>query len=159
MAYTLIATQTLTAATGTVTFSNIPGTFKDLVLECYMKMTTTNIQPALRFNSDSGTNYSGTYVQGDGTTTRSGRGSSQTYIYPNPGVGISTNTDCVWLMNIQSYANTNVNKTIVTRFNSNSVVDGHVGLWRSTAAINAISLVPESGNFDTNSTFKLWGVS
>jgi hypothetical protein len=33
-----------------------------------------------------------------------------------------------------------------------------VSLWRSTAAISSVLIVPETGSFSTGSTFTLYGI-
>lgn len=155
MAYTLIATQTLTAATGTVTFSNIPGTFKDLVLEAVCSDSNNNTFGSMTFNGDTGTNYSRTLINGNGTSAASARSSNinQWFFNYQTSTGFST-------FQIMSYANTSVNKTGLMRgTRPGTDTEASVHLWRNTAAITSLSLVPASGNFNVGSTFKLWGVS
>ena len=160
--YTPIATTTLGSAQTTVTFSSIAGTYTDLVLVASMKTTGANYQPILRFNSDTGSNYSSTVVYGNGSSAGSARHTNQNGIYANPGAGIGTVGDYLpWIINIQNYANTTTYKTTVARFsNAASVVNGGVGLWRNTAAITTVSLTAESGSgdFQAGSTFTLYGI-
>jgi hypothetical protein len=160
--YEAIATQTLGSATTTVTFSSIPGTYTDLVLVAVMKTTGTNYQPILRYNSDTGSNYSSTTVWGNGSTAGSNRHTSQDGIYANPGAGIGTAGEFMpWIINIMNYANTTTYKTSVERFNNTpSIVNAGVGLWRNTAAITTVSLTAEAGSndFQTGSTFSLYGI-
>jgi len=71
--YTLIASNTLGSGTATVTFSSIPGTYTDLILVCGLPATgTANNSDGLRFqlNSDTGSNYSATWLTNSGTTQR-----------------------------------------------------------------------------------------
>lgn len=154
MAYTLIATQTLVAPSGTVTFSNIPGTFKDLVLECSGMAGATLY---LQFNSDTASNYSRTYVSGSGTAAVSGRNTSLT---GHPFGAWSTTVVCASILNVLSYANSNVYKTAIGRDNrSDDGTQAGVYLWRSTSAISSMNVYVTSGTISANSTFKLWGVS
>jgi hypothetical protein len=160
--YTPIATTTLSSTQTTVTFSSIAGTYTDLVLVAVMKTTGANFQPILRYNSDSGSNYSSTTVWGNGSSAGSNRHTNQNGIYANPGSGIGTAGEFMpWIINIMNYANTTTNKTSVERFNNTpSVVNAGVGLWRNTAAITSVSLVAEAGSndFQIGSTFTLYGV-
>ena len=160
--YTPIATTTLGSSQTTVTFSSIAGTYTDLVVIAVMKTTGANYQPILRYNSDSGSNYSSTTVWGNGSSTGSNRHTNQNGIYANPGSGIGTAGEFMpWIINIMNYANTTTYKTSVERFNNAaSVVNASVGLWRNTAAITSVSLVAESGSgdFQSGSTFTLYGV-
>lgn len=155
MAYTLIATQTLTTATASVTFSSIPGTFKDLVLE--ITGTATSADNAFfRFNSDSNTNYSETLLYGNGTSALSTRDPN----YNRGMFGLMGTVQTVIIANVQSYANANVNKTVLSRASvSNSRVDATVSLWRSTAAITSFECLMSGTTFATGTSFKLWGVS
>ena len=159
MAYTLIATQTLIAPSGTVTFSNIPGTFKDLMLE----ITGTNLTGAqniwLRFNGDSGQNYSRTYLYGNGTSAVSGRNATSTpttvayFAYYGTGVGTA-------IGHIMSYSNTNIYKTMLSRSNDPSgTTNIATNLWQSTSAITNIVVQGDTYNLNTGTTLKLWGVS
>lgn len=160
MAYTLITTQTLIASSGTVTFSNIPGTFKDLMLECVGTVASSTPALYIRFNGDTGTNYSYTGLQGDGSTATSSRQSNISTNQLNFAGGPNGTTPYVITANIMSYANTSVNKTTVSRAsNAAGGASSVVNLWRSTAAITSFVLSMSSGDIGSGSTFKLWGVS
>lgn len=164
MAYTLIATQTLTASASSVTFSSIPQTYKDLVLEVTAQSsgTATIVGSQFRVNGDTGSNYSYTFVSGNGTAASSGRGSNTVYaIAP----GVSSSNISTGSLTFMSYSNTNVNKTILMRMaRPDTDTAAYVNLWRSTSAITSITVVsPDNGSasvpFIAGSTFKLWGVS
>lgn len=153
--YEPIATQTLTSDQTQVTFSSIAGTFTDLVLVKTGGQSSGNM--TMRFNSDSGTNYSGTQVFGTG----SGSGSSDRYsnqgtMYIN--YSNATGNSVTTIMNIMNYANTTTNKTVILRNNDSAFyVGAYVHLWRSTAAITQIDLYG-SPNLQNGSTFTLYGV-
>ncbi len=162
LTYTPIATQTLSSTATTVTFSSIPATYTDLVVVASVKTGANTYQPILRFNTDTGSNYSSTVVAGSGSAATSNRHTNQNGIYANPGPGVGTAGNFwPWIIQIQNYANTNVNKTCLHRFNnSDSYVVAGVGLWRNTAAITTVSLTAESGSndFQSGSTFSLYGI-
>jgi hypothetical protein len=70
-------------------------------------------------------------------------------------------------LDILDYANTNKFKTIrgLSGWNNNDTVDGNgsvrfiSGLWRNTAAITSLKIVPEAAvNFKQYSSFALYGV-
>ena len=158
MTYDLIQEQVLSSAAASVTFSNIPQGFKDLVLEIVGSLSAAQAIVA-QFNGDTGSNYSLTQITGDGSTAASGRSSNQTYVVIgdfNTALSMSTT-------NIQSYSNTNVFKTALTRassVNSGDRVMARVHLWRSTSAITSILIYGfASTNLSVNSTFRLWGVA
>lgn len=157
--YTPIATQTLGSTATSVTFSSIPSTYTDLVLVSNAATTTSTTQGyGLQFNSDTGTNYSKTYLYGDGTSAVSGRASNQTNIsVSNFGPSATPNTT---IAQIQNYANTTTYKTVISRGGAaGNLVIAYVGLWRSTAAISSMTLVIDSSTFTAGSVFTLYGIS
>jgi hypothetical protein len=108
----------------------------------------------LRFNSDTGSNYSSTNITGDGTSASSARSTTAF-----AGTIYRTSLTQV-IFQIQNYANATTFKTGLYRSNLASAnVEAGVGLWRSTAAINAITVyLLNTGNFAAGSTFSLYGV-
>jgi hypothetical protein len=155
--YTPIATNTLSSSAASVTFSSIAGTFKDLVLVCWVKTSSNDIGLRMQFNTDTGSNYSVTQLYGNGSTAASNRQSSQTSIrWANNlatagGIGIA---------NIQNYSNATTYKTMISRGGYASYgVNSTVGLWRSTSAITSIVVFDEdSGSMASGSTFTLYGI-
>ena len=150
--YSLIESQTLGSATATVTFSSIPATFTDLILVIRARTISANYN--LRLNGDTGANYSYTVIAGNGSSATSSRSSSNTVIgltYTGSGAPMTK-------LQIQDYANTTTYKTVLNRQDdaANATV-ASVGLWRSTAAINSITIV-SPGTIPSGSTFKLYGI-
>ena len=156
--YEAIATTTLGSPTATVTFSSITGTYTDLVLIFSGSNATSNNGLRLRFNSDSSTNYSSTYVYGDGSTATSSLGSSTTGGQIAVDIG-SSQSMCV--ANIMNYSNATTYKTFIGRGSSAAnYADANVSLWRNTAAITSVTVLLGAGtsNFSTGSTFSLYGI-
>lgn len=155
--YEPIATTTLSSLASTVTFNSFSG-YTDLRLI----INATNAGGAnyncfIKFNSDSGSNYSGTWINGSGTAASSGRDSNATYArlgYTN------TSTLSVLIVDIMNYSNSSTYKTYLCRANDPAyLVWEIVGLWRNTAAITSITLYNEgSANFNIGSTFTLYGI-
>jgi hypothetical protein len=151
--YDPIATTTLGSAAASVTFSSITGTYTDLVLISDAILVSGTGAARFRFNSDTGTNYSNTYVYGDGSTAASGRSTSQTSLdYTFLGTSRSTT-----VTSIQNYSNATTNKTLISRGNGGAIVIAYIGLWRNTGAITSIEIIG-SVNFNTGSTFTLYGI-
>ena len=152
--YTPIATQTLGSAASSVTFSSIPSTYTDLILIVSgTGSTDTNLNTT--FNSDTSTNYSRTFMFGNGSSATSGRESSQNYMSLTYLTTGQTNS----IYQIMNYSNTTTNKTVLSRTNASAVaVTAIVCLWRSTAAVSTITLTAGSGNIQAGSTFTLYGV-
>jgi hypothetical protein len=156
--YQALATSTLGSATASVTFSSISGSYTDLVLVCQLQ-GAGNADPGLRFNGDTATNYSSTVLHGDGTTATSFRYTSTTSLKSH-NTGASMNGMVTsFIVSIQNYSNTTTYKTAITRYGSaGGETDAAVGLWRSTAAINSVTVVTSSNSYDVGSTFTLYGI-
>lgn len=157
--YEPIASQTLTGNSASVEFTSIPGTYTDLIIVVFGRNNTgTGYRTELQVNSDTGSNYSWTRLLGDGSSATSSRGSSQTWVYGG-WTGNSTSTFDVNVVQIMSYASTNVFKTFLQAGGHTSLVARTVGLWRSTSAITSVKLTPEaSAQFVSGSTFSLYGI-
>jgi len=158
--YIKIATNTLGSATNTVTFSSISASYTDLVLVINYATSASTGNALLRFNSDTGSNYSETALIGNGTSDTSDRESSVTSI-PISWFGTNSTDDRVGLIyNIQNYANTTTFKTIVGRFNLSERGTGIItGLYRSTSAISSLTVTNGNNNFVSGSTFTLYGIA
>ena len=157
--YTPIASQTLGSAAASVTFSSIPGTYQDLRLVISAGTSGTDYL-AIQYNGDTATNYSMTYLSGNGTAASSGRQTGMTY-WQISALGTQTTTvgDSVITVDIENYAGTSTYKTGLSRANrASNGVDAIVGLWRSTAAINSILIKGTGFNLATGSTFTLFGI-
>ena len=162
--YTPIATTTLGSAQASYTFSSISGSYTDLVLVCQVQQVTDGEDFAVQINGDTGTNYSRTYICGDGSTAHSGRSTSATSILLDHHATPPTSSSfSVNILNFQNYSNSTTYKTIVARSNSLSTYGGSVGvvgLWRSTSAITSITVFcTNSSNLKTGSTFTLYGIA
>lgn len=154
--YTPIATYTASGSQSTITFSSIPQTYTDLIIVSSVTWTTDGYINAMRFNGDSGTNYSYTRITGDGSTAVSTRLSNINYAFGG-WTGVSPATNIVQIMN---YSNSTTYKTSLVRTNVvGDRVVAYANVWRNTAAITSIILVHEtSQNYTAGSTFTLYGI-
>ncbi len=157
--YTPISTQTLSASAASVTFSGIPQTYTDLVLitSSASDLSSGSEHILCRFNSDSGSNYSSTYLYGTGSSALSGRNSNTTGAF----IGRHEQTELgTGITHIQNYANTTTNKTVISRGGlAGQITIAYVSTWRNTGAITSITLTPNgASNFDSGSTFTLYGI-
>ena len=153
--YTPIATTTLGSAASSVTFSSISGSYTDLRI-VYATTASADAGNYIRYNSDSGSNYSRTGLYGNGSSAGSNRDTSSTGIYGpfTMSSAITSNT-----IDIMNYSNTTTNKTCLVRAGAaNNSTVASVGLWRSTAAITSVSITCDGANFVSGSTFTLYGV-
>lgn len=137
--YDLIASQTLSSAAASITFSSIAASWTDLRLVLVTK-TSSASSIDIRFNSDTASNYSSTYLLGNGSAASSGK-------YTNNGaVQFADNTGTNWCMqtaDIFSYAGSTYKTVLASNNddeNGSGTVDRSVSLWRSTAGITSVFL-------------------
>jgi len=158
--YTPIATNTLGSAAASYTFSSIPSTYTDLVLVMNTKGSTSNYCQ-LRFNGDTGTNYSRTDLKGNGSTAASSRDSNRSIIdIASNATNDTSNFNTNIILHIMNYANTTTYKTAISRANNAATgTDAIVVLWRSTSAINSIYIAVNTGNLEVGTTLTLYGIA
>ena len=158
LTYEPIATTTLSSATTTITFSSIPSSYTDLRIVIVPKISNGTGWTTLQFNGDTGTNYSVTYITGNGSTASSSRLTSQSNIY----VGYNSNASAGYTFNtvdVFSYTGSTFKTVLNTNSddqNGSGFVRRIVGLWRNTNAITSIELKNSQFNADTTAT--LYGI-
>ena len=157
--YEPIATQTLSSAAASVTFSSISGAYTDLVIIATITNSTNDDRDLyVQVNGDTGSNYSRTLVYGAGTTAQTGSSSNNSQFRIGNAV-LSSTTQTPNILNFMNYSNTSTYKTVIHRGGHNSSVGTTVGLWRNTAAITSIVLYMQpTSNLNTGSTFTLYGI-
>jgi hypothetical protein len=158
--YEPIATTTLSSAASAITFSGIPATYTDLRV-VFVGTGTTSVGLKARFNGDTATNYSYTELVGNGSSAFSGRGTSLDYFSLDPQRNLSTTIPIMSTLDVFSYAGSTNKTTLVTQSddeNGVGVVLQMVHLWRSTSAINEISLLVFSSTIAAGSTATLYGI-
>lgn len=170
-----IATATVTdTSTSTVTISNIPTGYKHLHLR-WMASNSNAANDAnvtIRFNGDSGSNYSWRHTYGTGVSPNTSNnfgqsGSSVTSMSLARATGNANNTIFGFgVADILDYSSTSKNKNITSVYGNSrdtttaqsdqyTFVGG--GSWGSTAAITSISFTNASTNFGINSKFAIYG--
>lgn len=161
--YTPIATYTAGSNFTSYTFSSIPSTYTDLHLVIVTSRTSSGVNPSLtiQFNGDTGTNYSMTKMRGTGTSALSNRESNSTAINFSY---FSMNLDLTnpFIIDVMNYSNTTTYKTAIGRSNaSGSGTEATVGLWRSTSAINSLTINNDGGGsyLLAGTTATLYGIA
>ena len=151
---TSLATGTL-ASTGNTTISSFSTSYKDLILEVYNYINTSD-DLGMRFNSDSGASQYGFTSFGNSTSVANS--DNQTYInavgYGDTG---SNGTARIWLHN---YNDSSRMKPVAFEQTTSSPVRRKFGTgsWKGTSAITTITMFPISGTI-TSGTYTLWGVN
>jgi hypothetical protein len=170
-AYELISTTVVGAGgVATISFPSLgtsAANYKHLQIRYTARSTVAanadNI--AIRFNSDSGSNYSYHYVLGaDTSTVTSGGAGSQSFTYvPSqiPGSNATVGSFGAGVVDLLDFASANKAKTIKAL--SGYTMAGYQrvalssGAWFSNAAVTQIDL-SNSGNFVQYSRFSLYGL-
>ena len=157
-----IATTLLSSGASSVTFSNIPNTYKHLQVRANV-LGTAGYDLLCQFNSDTGTNYNFHYLAGNGAITGAGAGTTTAYITLANNFMQGTTIPGAAVIDILDYANTSKNKTVRALTGSDANGSGWLqlgsGLWRNTAAITSIVMYPASSQtFNTNTRFSLYGI-
>lgn len=155
--YTPISTILLTSSQSSITFTDIPQNYTDLILYGNFFFDTA-VDMKLRFNSDTGNNY--TYVRISDTSQKS----YNTYIQPRIGAGPYPAHPANYFINLMNYSNPYIFKSILSKFNHITSggagnVANDVAQWRSLNPITSITISPDLGNWTANSLFTLYGIS
>ncbi len=164
-AYESIQTITTTGLTGSIDFTSIPQTYKHLQIRC-LSAGQTNTNVRMRFNNDSGTNYSYHGIQagtGYGSSVYANYGTSQTSIMLFDQQLNSSTYYNATICDILDYSSTVKNKQSATQSgvqpnSTNFFLYFESGLWRSNSAITQITIYPFSNSFYAGSTFALYGI-
>jgi hypothetical protein len=164
--YTLISSNVLASSAASVTFSSIPATYTDLVLKWSARSSDLGNAIYLKLNTDTGSNYSDTYLLGNGSAASSGNESSATTatLYgQNNRSDYTSNTFSNGELYIPSYT-VSQNKPMSLFGGSENNASGafysqnaSAILWRNTATITGITLSAYT-NFVSGSSFYLYGI-
>lgn len=163
--FTPIATTTLTSAANTVTFSSIPSTYTDLFVTG--RILTTGVggttQLRMSFNSAS----TALHCQTLRSTNDAGSNALTNAINQNSFFWydhISDNYVTGIQCHIGNYASTSMFKPMISSAWARNV-GGATGIFsftghtfESTSAVTSIILATPSGNFNTNTTFSIYGI-
>jgi len=165
--YESIYTTTVgSGGTSTITFNSIPSTYKHLQLRIFAKDEGSgayNSGGKIRFNSDSGSNYTNHEMYGLG----SGTPSNDVPSGANPWNGMNFVSGSanfgVTIVDILDYASTNKYKTIRhlggVDNNGSGAIIFESGCWLSTSAVDTIGLTFDGGqDFAQYSHFALYGM-
>ncbi len=167
-AYDALATVTVpSGGAASITFAGIPAGYKHLQIRAMYRSTVAGSEDSvvMRFNGDTGSNYSYHFLFGNGSSANASASTSASYIYPwaVPGATFLSNSFGVQVIDILDYANTIKNKTTRTLagYDDNST-GGRIaftsGAWYNTSAVTSISITAGSANIAQYSSLALYGV-
>jgi hypothetical protein len=165
-----IQTTTLSSTSASVTFSNIPQNYTDLVIKASMRSDRTSPNSAyvsLKF-SDAATAIANVGVRrlyGSGSAVAGGY-EANNWCAIIPGAGQTASTFASANIYIPSYTSGNFKEFIVDSVEENNATTAYAvmcaGLWSSTSPVTTLTLfinADNSANFVSGSTFTLYGVS
>ena len=161
--YRPLATVTLGSSASSVTFSSIPATYRDLIVVANFTQTDTTTA-AIRFNSDTGSNYSYVSMTGSGAGALSSQGSGQDLIFI-PFFTTSASSQAFSFSQVMDYSATDKHKTVLTRDLTTRTTDSllatvsQANRWANTAAITTLQVFMRAGNFNAGGRFDLYGIA
>lgn len=166
-----LATVSLTSTASSIVFDSIPANYTHLQIRYAARCSRSDYTVAAlfaRFNSDSGSNYSGHYLGGNGGSAFAYGGANYTFSPAGlvSGTNVAASIFSGGVIDVLDYQNTNKYKTVrsLAGFNGNASGTGdeinfQSGSWRNTNAITKIEFTIEtSANFLANTTFALYGI-
>ena len=163
--YESIFTATVGAGgQSSVTFSSIPSGYKHLQVRAHGMLTATSAAISFRVGSGSADTNTANYyyhrLTGNGSAASAGAGADipqSAWVTGNS----STSYPEIFVTDILDY-DTNKYKTIRMLSGVDNNGSGEVnltsGLWKNTAAIDVIQLIPNTGNFAQYASFALYGI-
>jgi hypothetical protein len=153
--YTPLSTVTLTTSGNSIIFSSIPATYRDLIVVINATANSNVATIGLRFNGDSGNNYTYVSMAGNGSTASS---STNTQSVALIGYTNSTNP-WVNIAQIMDYSATDKHKTILSRDDNAAANVGAVAnRWANTAAITSVEVNAAVNSFASGTTVSIYGV-
>jgi hypothetical protein len=167
--YVALDTRTLSSNTASVTL-NMGATLSQAYTSLEIVITggfvSNNDEVVMQFNGDTASNYSTSFLFGDGGSPLATRQSSTSSI--NCGRIGSTALKGFSKISINNYSSTNTYKSVIARSGGNTGVNGgsggymylNLGMWRSNSAITSITLFEAGGNsWLSGTTFQIFGIS
>jgi hypothetical protein len=155
--YDKIATQTVSGFATNITFSSIPGTYRDLILVC-QGITDTTTQAWIRFNNNSSNIYNFTNASAIAGGTYSAFALATQFRFANR-VEFSASERVIAIIQILDYAQTDKHKVVLSRTSRNDGSELQTSRYESTSAISSILIDQEaSSTFSDGSVFTLYGL-
>jgi hypothetical protein len=152
--YIPLATVTLGSTASSVTFSNIPATYRDLVL-VFNGTTAATPDLLLSFNGDTSNIYTNVSMEGNASNNAVSYTLTRTGVFLMSG---STNR-IMYVAQVMDYRATDKHKTVISRAdNAGPQTIASAGRWPSTSAITSLSASAGASTFSVGSTFNLYGI-
>jgi hypothetical protein len=153
---------TLGSAASSVTFSSIPATYRDLIIVSSFTQSSGSTSGAIRFNGDTGSNYSYVIMSGSGDGTFSNAATSSLIFVPQ--FNSTADTPVFSTVSVMDYSATDKHKTTLnrdlsTRIDTSRATIAAAVRWANTAAITSLEIFMRAGNFNAGGRFDLYGIA
>ncbi len=154
-----ISDTTLGVGAASIDVTGIIGGYAHLLVVAYLRSSTAAYVTDLvvRFNGDSGANYTG-----NSTTTATSITSTNCDM---PGASATSGNFGAYFIVIPNYANTIANKPAILLGNhfdssTSNMLTGDVGngMWRNTSAIDQVTISAAAGSLDTGSRVSVYAM-
>ena len=161
MSYVPLAQVTLTGSDLDIVFGSIPNTFRDLVLIYTGTQTNSSGELYVRFNGDTGSNYSTVQMGGTGSGSPFSAQYTNSRIVPTANVGESSSVITNMVLQIMDYSTTDRHKTCLLRSNNAALgTQMQANRWANTNAINAVRVEAGfAGQLAAGTTIALYGIA
>lgn len=168
--YYLISSTTLTGTASSLTLSSIPSTYTDILLRVSARNNasgSSNDNVYIRFNNDSGNNYTLGHIYAQagssGVNLGGGVGTSTASAIYETDTSLLANTFGQAELYIKGYSTANskpwINDAIApSNRTGTGVISWQGGRWQSGTVISSLYLYPNSGQFIAGSSFILYGI-
>lgn len=159
--YTPIYSTTLTSAASSITFSNLPLDYTDLVIEVNAAVSASDNELFMQLGPDAldtGNNYSTTFFFSDGSPLAT-RQTGLAYCNIGRLAVNATQPTGMAVINLMNYANTSTFKPVIGLCGSAaSYIYENTSLWRNNSAITTVKLYPSVSTFIAGSSFTIYGI-
>lgn len=154
--YVLLNQITLAAISSSVTFSNIPQNYGDLILVVDGTNSATS-SLRIRFNNSTSTYF---WVAMAGVGSGSGNTEASSFTAGLPSViTIQPSHNYHYIAQIMDYSAADKHKTTLIRADiPEAGTQAQALRWSETTAISQINLFLDTANYNTGSTFSLYGL-
>lgn len=161
----------MSASAASFDFTSLPSQFAHLLIVVYGRGDTVAVNTTIlcRFNNDTAANYDTERGYNVGTTTNTPQetlADTAAHIGSIPAASAPAGLAGMSRVDIAGYAATTFQKAVVsagaykTATTTGSLVaDQYASFWRSTAAINRVTILPVAGNFIAGSRCTVYGLA
>ena len=157
--YVLLNQITLAATSSSVTFSNIPQNYGDLILVSHLpSVASLGGYFGVRYNGDSGNNYNEVFMFGTGSG--SGTSVARSSIDGHFPLWDYTKNNAFITLQIMDYSASDKHKTTLARAQSpeSAQVTAAALRWANTSPITSMAITLSPRTFESGCTFSLYGL-